>query len=120
MSPAAPYDPRIPAIAEALKPYAWQRLSAELLARLVVGALDRQFLHRELAGIGDLEASAPVAPAGHDDERVDVVVRALRGCHLRVLTLAAVGAQALRALDAWRDERRWLDIELSWMLDPGE
>jgi hypothetical protein len=120
MCPAAPHDPRIPPIVEALKPYAWQRLSAELLARLVIGCLDRQFLQRELAGVGDLEASAPLHPAAHDDERVDVVCRALRGCHLRVLTLTAVGTQALRALDAWQDRRRRLDIELSWMLGAGE
>jgi hypothetical protein len=33
------------------------------------------------------------------------------------LTLAADSGQALRALDAWRDQRRGLEIELSWLLD---
>jgi hypothetical protein len=49
-----------------------------------------------------------------------VVVQALRRCHLRLLTLTAVGTQALRALEAWRNRREWLEIELSWMLDPGQ
>jgi hypothetical protein len=34
--------------------------------------------------------------------------------------LTAVCRQALGALDAWRQEREWLDIELTWLLDSSD
>lgn len=36
---------------------------------------------------------------------------------LALLTPAGLGVQALRALESWHHQRRWLDIELSWLLD---
>jgi hypothetical protein len=105
-------DPRLAVIGEALEPYAWRRLSADMLSRHVLAALDGHFLHEQIGVSGE----HPREPAPLGDERVRVVADALQGCGWRGLTLAAVGAQALRALDAWCDRRRWLDIELAWLL----
>src|SRR4051794_39173423 len=113
-------DPRLGAIAGALGPYAWQRLDAEMLARHIIGALDRWWVTRELgpAGLAS-EGAGDVEPAPRDDERVTAVAHGLRGCPRRSLTLEAVGRQALSALDAWRHRRAWLDVELAWLLDEG-
>lgn len=105
-------------IAGALQPYSWERLSAEMLARYVVALVDRHSLNELLAAIYDPpEAAEAVEPADPDDDRVGAVTRGLAACDWRSLTLAAVSLQALRALDAWWDMRRWLEIELSWLLD---
>jgi hypothetical protein len=113
-------DPRLQAIHSALAPYAWERLSTEMLARRVLGALDRYWLHEELARVcGALEPDTEVEPAGWDDERVRVLAHALDESHWRSLALAVVCRQALATLDAWRQERQWLDIELTWLLDSG-
>jgi hypothetical protein len=113
--------PWIVAIEESLEPFAWRRLSTEMLARYIVAALDRQSLRSELAAICDPpDVGGPLEPASSDDERVEVVVEALSMCPWRSLTSAAVGGQALRALEAWRERLSWLEIELSWLLGGGE
>lgn len=118
MVTGTPRDPRIDVIASALQPYSWERLSAEMLARYVVALVDRHSLNEQLAAICDPpEAPEAVEPADRDDDRVSAVAQALGACDWRSLTLAAVSVQALRALDAWWDRRRWLEIELSWLLD---
>jgi hypothetical protein len=113
-------DPWLVAIERSLEPFAWRRLSTEMLARYVVAALDRQRLRAELGAICDpTDLGGPLEPAAAGDERVGVVVHALNACPWRSLTSAAVAEQALRALQTWRHRRDWLDIELSWLLDAG-
>lgn len=110
-------DRRIDAISASLAPYTWKRLSAEMLARRIIGAVDRDWVHVELGqacGIYDLGGEGE--PAGPDDERVPIIARAMQECGWRSLTLLGVCRQALMALDAWRLERHWLDIELAWLL----
>jgi hypothetical protein len=111
-------DPRIAATARPLDAFAWRRLRTEMLARYIVAAADRHWLRSELSCIsGPADADGPLEPVATEDERVGVVVDALSACPWRALTSAAVVGQALRALEAWRRRRAWLDIELSWMLD---
>lgn len=55
--------------------------------------------------------------ASSDDERVGIVMQALHACRWRGLTAGGVAGQALRAIESRRDQRRWLEIELSWLLD---
>src|SRR4051812_5750585 len=43
-------DPRVVALSAALGPYAWTKLTPEMLARRVVGVLDRYWLLGELPG----------------------------------------------------------------------
>jgi hypothetical protein len=111
-------DPRIAATARPLEAFAWRRLRTEMLARYVVAAVSRYWLRSELSPIPDPPyIGGLLEPAPVEDERVEVVVEALDACPWRSLTLAAVVGQSLRALEAWRVRRDWLDIELSWMLD---
>ena len=113
-------DPRIAATARPLEAFAWRRLRTEMLARYIVAAATRYWLRAELSPISDPpDIDGPLEPAPIEDERVEVVVEALDACPWRSLTLAAVVSQALRALEAWRVRRDWLDVELSWMLDEG-
>ncbi|MGA9857911.1 MAG: hypothetical protein WBQ18_08600 [Solirubrobacteraceae bacterium] len=117
-SNVSPNDPRIGVIAETLERFAWRRFSVDAVARQIVGALDRHWLDQELASIcGVPRAPSPIHPADPGDERVGVVVEALRRCLWRDLTAAAVGSQAVCALESWREQRNWLDIELGWLLD---
>ena len=78
-------------MAAALAPYAWREFTDRMLARRVVGAVDR---HRVVAlprpacpgtDVGDVDA---VEPADAGDERVDALVRALDGQHWRGWSLA--------------------------------
>jgi hypothetical protein len=88
-----------------------------MLARQLVGALDRQRLQDELAPVyATTGAADDVEPAGRDDERVS----ALGECRWRSLTLHAIGRQAIAVLDSWRLQRQWLDVQPAWMLDPGD
>ena len=43
-------DPRVVALSAALEPYAWSQATPEMLARRVVGVLDRYWLLGELPG----------------------------------------------------------------------
>jgi hypothetical protein len=113
-------DPRIGAIEDALQRLAWKRFTAEMLARHVIAALDRHWLQEELAPVANLsEVRCPLEPASPEDERVGIVMQALHACRWRGLTAGGVAGQALRAIESWRDRRRWLEIELGWLLDEG-
>ena len=93
-------DARIARIEAALGPHSWRRMSTPAVARRLVEAID-----------GDVVAA--------DDDRVWMVEQALSACRWRGLTVAGVARQASAALVAWEANRRWLDIELAWLLDRG-
>jgi hypothetical protein len=114
-------DPRLVVIRESLAPYAWQRLSTEMLARRLIAAHDRNWLEQELTAVyGMPDERDAVEPASRDDERLWIVARALHECGWRSLTLCAVCRHALAALDSWRRQRQWLEIELAWTLESGD
>jgi hypothetical protein len=109
----------VTAVCAALEPYEWRSFTPEMLARCVLGALDR---HRVLdlvaglpgAGTGDL---GPVEPVERGDVRAEVLVEFL-ACHRwRALTLAAVCGQLLNVLSAWWLQRQRLEAELGRLLD---
>jgi hypothetical protein len=111
-------DPRIVAIEDALAPLGWRHFTAEMLARYAIAALDRHWLQEELAPVADLaRVQCPLQPASPDDERVEIVMQALDGRRWRGLTTGGVAGQVLRAIESWREQRRWLEIELGWLLD---
>ncbi|WP_406303549.1 hypothetical protein OHA61_15780 [Streptomyces sp. NBC_00885] len=91
-------------MSEALSPYAWRRLTPEMVSR------------RALAAIDEPAAADPVPVARHD-ERIGVLVEFLRGCRWRSMTADAVSRQMVTALDTWRHESQWLEIELRWLSD---
>jgi hypothetical protein len=97
-------DPRIAAIGAALGPNGWRSMSAEMVARRIVGAIDSP------------EASErSLAP--HDDDRVELLQWALSRCVWRSFTNSGVARYALAELGAWHERRRWLEVELAWLLD---
>ncbi|WP_406263685.1 hypothetical protein OHT93_02080 [Streptomyces sp. NBC_00191] len=53
----------------------------------------------------------------HHDERIEVLVDFLTGFRWRSLTADAVSRQLVTALDTWRHESQWLEIDLRRLLD---
>ncbi|MFD3498953.1 hypothetical protein ACFWWT_38290 [Streptomyces sp. NPDC058676] len=91
-------------MSEALRPYAWRGLTPEMVSRLALAAIN---------GHG----AAGGAPVTRRDVRIGVLVDFLAGCRWRSLTAGAVSRQLVTALDTWRHESQWLEIELRWLLD---
>jgi hypothetical protein len=112
-------DPRVVALSAALQPYGWTRATPQMLARLVVGILDRHWLLGELPGPRPAGWMDGIEPADLRDERVAVLVEALGALRWRMLTRAALCRQLVSALDRWSVRRRLADIELGWLLDGG-
>jgi hypothetical protein len=112
-------DPRVDALAAALGPYIWTRITPEMLARRVVGVLDRHWLLDQLPGVRPLVRLGDVEPAEPSDERVVVLIEALSTLRWRMLTRVALCRQLVNALERWTVRRRLVDIELSWLLDGG-
>jgi hypothetical protein len=112
-------DPRVEALSAALAPYAWSTATSEMLARRAVGVLDRHWLLAQLPGQRAPVRLSDIEPADPDDERVAVLVSALRAMRWRLLTRAALSRQLVSALESWAVRRRLVDIELGWLLDGG-
>ena len=112
-------DPRVVALSAALAPYAWSQATPEMLARRVVGVLDRQWLLGELPDPRPSVRLGDMVPADPGDERVELLVAMLRTLRWRVLTRTALCRQLVSALESWSVRRRLADIELGWLLDGG-
>jgi hypothetical protein len=112
-------DERAVAVAAALAPYAWRELTDRMLARLVVGAIDRHSLVHFLTTVpgADVGGLPPAEPAEAADDRVDVLVQALDGQLWRDRSLARLCADLLRLLDAWRADRESLESDLRRLLE---
>jgi hypothetical protein len=112
--PRRPGDGRTAAVTASLAPYSWRGLTDRMLARRVVGALDRHAVAGFLASLPgtDVGTPGPVEPAEPGDERVDVLVHALEDRHWRGLVLDQLSADLVAALDAWRSERAQFDRDL--------
>jgi hypothetical protein len=112
-------DGRLAAIAAALGPYAWRGLTDRMLARRVVGALDRQSVVGFLTGLpgADVGAADPVEPAQPGDERVDVLVHVLEDRRWRGLALDRLCADLVAALDTWEVERGAFHRDLRRLLE---
>lgn len=112
-------DPRVVVLSGALEPYGWSGATPEMLARRVVGVLDRHWLVGELPGSQYTVRMEDVDPADPADERVDVLVATLRALRWRVLTRTFLCRRLVSALEAWSVQRRLAEIELGWLLDGG-
>ncbi|MFI8264608.1 MULTISPECIES: hypothetical protein [unclassified Streptomyces] len=97
-------DTRVCAVANALSPYEWRRLTPHMVSR------------RALAAFDDPGTVNPV-PVHRHDERIDLLVDFLARCRWRSLTADAVSRRLVTALDTWHHESQWLDIELRWLSD---
>ena len=90
-----------------------------MLARRVVGVVDRQRVVSFLAGLPgtDVGAMDAVEPAEVGDERVDVLMCALDGRLWRGWSLAGLCAYLISTLDTWTAERESLDHDLRRLLE---
>jgi hypothetical protein len=107
------------AVAASLAPYAWRSFTVRMLARCVVGAVDR---HRVLCFLGTLPGTdvgvvdAP-EPAQAGDDRVDFLVGELEGRSWRQWSLGCLCSHLLTALEAWRLNRDSLHLGLRRLLE---
>ena len=97
-------DARAASVAEVLAPFAWRDFTDLMLARRVVGAVDRYVVLRFVstipgAGPGGI---GPVDPADVDDPRVDVLVRMLGARQWRGFSLDRLCADLIAVLAAWQ------------------
>jgi hypothetical protein len=112
-------DEPVAEVAAALAPYAWREFTERMLARRVVGAVDR---HRVIAFLTGLPGTAlgavePVEPAEAADERVDVLVRMLDGQLWRGWSLARLCTDLSSALEAWEATRDSFDSNVRRLLE---
>jgi hypothetical protein len=91
----------------ALEPYQWHRVRPRLLARIVLGAVDR-------AGRSGREVAAGPVPR---DRRIEELVRVLDGQSWRALTVPELCQRLLEALHDWGLRDRCLDVEIAWLLE---
>ena len=90
-----------------------------MLARRVVGAVDRQQVVCFLADLPGTEVGAmdAVEPADVGDARVDVLTDALDGRLWRGWSLARLCAYLNSTLDVWSAERESLESDLRRLLE---
>jgi hypothetical protein len=107
-------DSFVAAVCAELEPFEWRSLTPEMLARRVIGAVDRQAVHTLLSstpGPGPAERGGR-EPVGRSDDRVDVLVECMSSYRWRTWTLPFVVRQLLGALDTWWMDRQRLEVEL--------
>jgi hypothetical protein len=97
-------DARAAAVAEALAPFGWRDFTDRMLARRVVGAIDRYVVLRLLSTIPGANAGplGSVEPADPGDARVDLLVRRLEARQWRGFSLERLCADLVAALAAWQ------------------
>src|SRR4051794_31838207 len=112
--------PRVRATCAALAPYQWRALTSEMVARRVLGAVDRllvlEIIGATQCGIvhDDLAAIDPVCPS---DDRIEPLVHLMASIRWRDLTLTCVVQLLLEALDQWWLRRDAFQHELARLLD---
>jgi hypothetical protein len=112
-------DERTAAVAAALAPYLWRGLTDRMLARRVVGALDRHSLVGFLTALPgtDVGPASPVEPAAPGDERVEVLVHVLEDRPWQEAVLDRLCAELVTALDTWEAERETFHRDLRRLLE---
>jgi hypothetical protein len=107
------------AVSATLAPYAWREFTDRMLARRVVGAVDRHVVVGFLAGLPGADAGTdePVEPAEAGDERVDALLWALDGHQWRAWALDRLCARLVAVLEAWHAERGSLESDLRRLLE---
>jgi len=107
------------AVAAALAPYAWRGFTERMLARRIVGAVDRHEVVGFLFGLPgtDVGVMDAAEPAEACDQRVDHLVWTLDGQQWRGWSLARVSAEMLASLEVWFAERESLETDLRRLLE---
>ena len=98
----------------ALAPCAWRELPERMLARRVIGALDRYVVLHFLSDVPGVDVGPVQAIdlAEADDARVDVLVGELDGRQWRSRSLVELAADLVASLEAWYAARGSLDPDL--------
>lgn len=96
-------DGRAAAVEAELAPYAWRGLTAAMLARRVVGAVDHHGVLAFVAGLpgADVGPPHPVDTAERNDPRVAALVQVLDSRRWRESSLDRLSADLVVALDGW-------------------
>jgi hypothetical protein len=107
------------AVAAELAPYAWREFTDRMLARRVVGAVDRHCVIAFLSSVPGTAVGAadPVTPAEAADVRVDALVRTLEGQLWRGWSLSRLCSDLTSVLRAWHVERESLDADVRRLLE---
>lgn|SRR4051794_11614519 len=111
--------PRVQAICAAVGPYAWRALTADMVARRLLGAVDR-LLVLEVIGATDVGGApelALVEPVEGNDERLEPLLHLMASFRWRELTLTHLVQLLLEALDQWWSRREAFDDEIARLLD---
>ena len=105
-------------VAAALAPYAWRDFTARMLARRVVGALDRYVVLDFISDLPGVDAGTveAIEPAESGDARVDALVRGLDGEQWRSWSLLRLCTDLVSCLEAWHAALDSSDPDL-WRLD---
>jgi hypothetical protein len=112
-------DERAAVVAAALAPYAWRDLTERMLARCVLGAVDRHSVVLFLTSVPgtDVGDAPPMEPVDAGDERVDALLTALEGQQWRGWSLARLCTDLLAWLQTWQAERESLETDLRRLLE---
>ena len=97
-------DPRAAVVAEALAPLNWRGLTARMLTRRAVGALDRYSVAQFVSGVPGARVGGlgPVDPVDHADPRVEPLVHALESRQWRAWSLDRLCADLVSSLADWQ------------------
>jgi hypothetical protein len=95
------------AVEAELAPYAWRGLTAAMLARRVVGAVDHHGVLCFVAGLPGADVGPPhaVDTAARNDPRVAALVQVLESRRWRESSLDRLCADLVVVLDAWLADR---------------
>jgi hypothetical protein len=104
---ASSEEMRVRAVMDALTPYAWRRLTPEMISRRALAAIDGH-------------AGTDALPVPRHDERIEVLLEFLGRCRWPSLTARALSHRLVTTLDTWRQESQWLEVELRWLLEAGD
>lgn len=112
-------QPRVQAICAAVGAYGWRALTAEMVVRRLLGALDGLLVSEVIGATPESTAIdlAVVEPADSGDARIDPMVQLLASFRWRALTLPRLVELVLEAHDQWWVRRIEFEDELARLLD---
>jgi len=112
-------QPRVQAVRAAVGACGWRTLTAEMVVRRLLGAVDRLMILEVIgaqpdAGAGD---QASVEPADPGDERIEPLVHLMASFRWRAITLSRLVQLLLDALAQWWLRRDEFERGLARLLD---
>jgi hypothetical protein len=112
-------QPRVQAICAVIGAYGWRALTAEMVARRVLGAVDCLLVLEVIGATPNASAHdlASVEPVDCSDDRIEPLVHLMGSFRWRTITLGRLVQVLLEALDDWWSRRDELDAGLARLLD---